>query len=178
MQAGAMFPKIWSELAPWQNAGPLSDERSANTVSPIAILTMVSAAAAVAVVAMLQVEDQGRLSVYDARATVDQASGDVHIFFTLVNDGGDDVVTGFSSPDASAVALQGVLPDEQTRGAGLAMPAHSSLVFDTHLYLSARGVAIDPGAQAEDAILPLVLNFEKSDGIYVAVPIGEPAAAD
>lgn len=147
-------------------------------MSPIAILTMVSAAAAVAVVAMLQVEDQGRLSVYNARATVDRVSGDVHIYFTLVNDGGDDVVTGFSSPDASEVALQGALPDGQTPVSGLAMPAHSSQVFDAaHMYLRARGFT-GPDPEAEGAMLPLVLDFEKSDGIYVAVPFGEPAAAD
>ena len=137
-------------------------------MSPIALMTVAAAAVAVAVVAVLQREDAGRLSVRDAWAEPDMADpSDLRIYLTLVNDGGDDQVIGFKTPLAGLVTLVGASADVP-QGA-LTMPARSALTLDSgSLFILAEDVAWDE--VTEDG-LPLVLDLAHSDAIFVSVPI-------
>jgi copper(I)-binding protein len=146
---------------------PATEDGALQRLSPIASLTIVAAAAAIAVVAALQ-EEGGRPTVREARAEIDpDRPHDLRIYLTLVNDGGDDRVTGFSTPLAEAVALAGAAPDGA--GDGISLPAGSMLVLDPGTrFVVARDVALD---RLPAAGLPLVVDFAHADAVYVAVPV-------
>lgn len=139
-------------------------------VSPIAAVTVLTAAVAVAVVAALQGEDAGRVRVVDAIAVPDQGdAGALRLYMTVINDGGDDRAIAFRSPASDTVALAAGAGDAPIT---LELPADSTQVLDAdHTHLIAR--AVDPD-KLDAAGFPLVIELERSDGIYLTVPLQVP----
>lgn len=138
-------------------------------MSPIAVITVAAAAAVVAIATAVEREEGGRLSVREARAEADPLQPDhLRIYLTLVNEGGDDAVIALETPLAAEVALSG--PGAQPAGDdGIAMPADSMLALAPDArFILARGVDWE---RLSETGFPLVLEFARSDAIYVAVPV-------
>lgn len=138
-------------------------------MSPIAVVTVLTAAIAVAVVVAFQGEHASRVRVVDAQAVPDSTEPDaLRLYMTVINDGGADQVVAFRSPASADISMVGGDPETPGDNGPFALPADSAQVLNADLYLLARGVdstEVTPGG------FPLIIELENSDGIYVVIPL-------
>ena len=145
-------------------------ERTVHPISPIAVTTVLTAAIAVAVVVAFQGEHASRVRVTEAEAVPDSEETDaLRLYMTVINDGGADRVVAFRSPASPEIVVVGNETEAATDAAGpLALPADGAQVLDTDRYLLARAVDAE---NLTSSGFPLIIELERSDGIYVVVPL-------
>ncbi|MEZ5669807.1 MAG: copper chaperone PCu(A)C [Alphaproteobacteria bacterium] len=141
-------------------------------MSPIAAITVLAAAAAVAVVAAMQTGESGRITVREPRAVpIVGAPNDAALFMTIVNDGGDDRLVGLRLRVADAAVLVDAASQPQPE---LDLPGHSAVALAPgQLHVVVENV---DWSRLDGGSIPLSLLFEEAEGITVPVPVeGLPA---